>query len=89
MHIDDKSIKQTVFYVNIVRGNHMPNSQCFIGTVIYAVKSWPLLRHSQRVKIMYANYLEIILIAYLKFRKRYIDHYYPVLLGIFSSFVRM
>lgn len=49
-----------------------------VGFFIYALKSWLLLRRARRVKKVYVNYLDVLLVAYLKYWKARIEFIYAV-----------
>lgn len=49
-----------------------------IAFLIFALKSWPLLGRTRRVKKIYVNYLDVLLVACLRFRKRDLEFIYAV-----------
>jgi glycosyltransferase involved in cell wall biosynthesis len=49
-----------------------------VAFMIFALKSWSLLRRIQKVKKVYVNYLDVLLVACLRFGKKDIDFIYAV-----------
>jgi succinoglycan biosynthesis protein ExoL len=49
-----------------------------IAFIIFALKSWSLLCRASRIKKVYVNYLDVLLIVCLKFRRRDIEFIYAV-----------
>ncbi|MEN6420700.1 MAG: hypothetical protein ABFD76_02040, partial [Smithella sp.] len=49
-----------------------------VAFMIFALKSWPLLHRIQKVKKVYVNYLDVLLVACLRFGKRDIEFIYAV-----------
>ena len=49
-----------------------------VGFFIYAVKSWMLMSHIKQIKKVYVNYLDVLLVAYFKFRERGAKFIYAV-----------
>lgn len=63
-----------------VRASFLNNRGLFriIAFIIFALKSWPLLRRAYRVKKVYTNYLDVLLITCLGFRQRDIGFIYDI-----------
>jgi len=63
-----------------VRASFLNNRGLFriIAFIIFALKSWSLLRRADRVKKVYTNYLDVLLITCLGFRQRDIGFIYDV-----------
>ena len=63
-----------------VRASFLNNRGLFriIAFIIFALKSWSLLRRADRVKKVYTNYLDVLLITCLWFRQRDIGFIYDV-----------
>lgn len=49
-----------------------------VAFMIFALKSWSLLHRIQKVKKVYVNYLDVLLVACLRFGKRDIEFIYAV-----------